>query len=544
MLPPAKTLLTLALLALATPDQTTHAADITPIPPDKLHPGMTDAQLLDAVQRTTFRYFWDYAQPDSGLARERWRPKPWPNITTGGSGFGLMATLVATERAWITRDDALARMEQILTFLANADRFKGAWPHWIDGRTGKTNRFSPKDDGADLVETSFLVAGLLTVRQYFSAQTPRETTLRNTITTLCDAVRWSEFVSDDNRLRWHWSPNYGWDKKLAIGGYNEALITYVLALGATTHPIKPDTLETGWYGRRYLRQQEFYGYPLKIGPRDGGPLFFAHYSFLGLDPRQLEDRFVNYWRHNTAQTLSNRAYCLEGAPPDYHYSQRAWGITASSGPDRYFAHSPDKDIGAIAPTAAISSIPYTPYFSMQALRGFCFDPIHRGRLWSDLGLRDAFSLQRDWYADTTLSIDQGPIIVMIENYRTGLIWKLLMQAPEIVRGLELGNLRKRGGDSGFVFAVPEAKTKTVSLMRHPDTGNYTIDLWIAKEGQPTRVDLLNEDMTHFRTLVDTPTRRAGVFTFSLDGKFPPATYHLRYQTEGKTIQTLRIRLEP
>ncbi|MHB8900494.1 MAG: glucoamylase family protein [Thermoguttaceae bacterium] len=393
----------------------------------------SDALLLDKIQRRTFNYFWEFGHPDSGMARER---SQWADIvTTGGSGFGVLATLVAAERGWVTRDEAIGRLEKIVGFLETADRFHGAWPHWLDGRTGKVVPFSAQDDGADLVETAFLVQGLLTAPEYFAAPSPRQAGLRQRITKLWAEVEWDWFTQGQEVLYWHWSPTYGFQMNLPIRGWNEGLIVYVLASASPTHPIDPAVYHKGWaQDGRMVNEKLYRDIKVPVGQPEGGPLFFAHYSFLCLDPRNLKDRYADYWQQNVSHTRVNYHSCVNDAEEEFQYSDSCWGLTASDGPWGYLAHSPGTgDNGTISPTAALSSMPYTPEESLRAARWF--DADFGDRLWGPYGFYDAFNPKGGWVAPEHLAIDQGPIIVMIENYRTGLLWDTFMKAREVQSGL-------------------------------------------------------------------------------------------------------------
>ena len=406
---------------------------------------LSDEALLDTIQYTTFRYFWDGAEPVSGMARERYHmdgvyPQDDKNVvTSGGSGFGLMALIVGIERGFITRQEGIGRLEKIIGFLETSDRFHGAWPHWLHGETGKVKPFSTKDNGGDLVETAYLVQGLLTVRQYLERPDPVEAGLQDRITALWEGVEWDWYQQGEPVLYWHWSPEYGWEMDHKITGYNECLITYILAASSETHPIPSEAYHQGWArGGEINARQVQYGLLLDMehrGDREyGGSLFWAHYSYLGLDPRNLEDVYSDYWRHNVNHTLINHHYCRENPKGYKGYSDHCWGLTASYSIDGYAAHSPSRDLGVISPTAALSSFPYSPEESMKAAR-FFYDSLGT-RLLGPFGFFDAFSLEHDWFPEKYLAIDQGPIVVMIENYRSGLLWDLFMETREIREGLK------------------------------------------------------------------------------------------------------------
>ena len=409
---------------------------VTAIDSSRKFPLISDDNLLTLVQQQTFKYFWDFGHPVSGLARER--NTSGETVTSGGSGFGIMSLIVGIERGFITRAQGLARMQTIVGFLKNtAQKFHGAFPHWLNGTSGVVIPFSQKDNGADLVETSYLMMGLLTARQYFTGADASETNLRNDINTLWNGVEWNWFrQNNQNVLYWHWSPNYNWEMNHPIRGWNECLITYVLAASSTTYGIPASVYTSGWAGNGtngFINGNTYYGYQLPLGPNLGGPLFFAHYSFLGIKPAGLNDVYANYLLQNTNHTKINYSYCVANPQNRYGYSDSVWGLTASDIPSGYAASSPTNDLGVIAPTAALSSFPYTPTESMKALKFFYY--VLGDKLWGEYGFKDAFSLKDTWFANSYLAIDQGPIIVMLENHRTGLLWNLFTSCPEVRAGM-------------------------------------------------------------------------------------------------------------
>lgn len=407
-----------------------------------------DDSLLTLVESRTFQYFWDGAEPTSGAARERFHvDNDYPDndkniVTSGGSGFGVMALLVGMERNFITRQQGLERLTKIVNFLEGADRFHGAWPHWMNGETGKVKPFGQKDDGGDLVETAYLLQGLLCVRQYFREGSEEEKALAARIDKLWKDVEFDWYrKGNQNVLYWHWSPKYKWEMNFPVEGYNECLIMYVLAAASPTHGVPAEVYHEGWARKGDIRNDSShrqYGFHLDLkhngAQQFGGPLFWSHYSFLGLDPRKLKDRYADYWTHNKNHTLINYTYCVENPKHFKGYGEDCWGLTASYSVRFYAAHSPAEDLGVISPTAAISSIPYTPEQSMKALRHFYFDL--GDKYFGPYGFYDAFSIDANWYKPWYLAIDQGPEIVMIENYRSALLWNLFMSCPEVKAGLD------------------------------------------------------------------------------------------------------------
>ena len=447
-------LLIIALLTVFTScDNTTQQ---TTLPEEVSEPDdISDDSLFTLVQERTFQYFWDGAEPNSGMARERYHVDGvYPQddrhiVAVGGSGFGVMAIIVGMERNFISFDEGVQRLQRIVNFLENADRFHGVWPHWINGETGEVKPFSPRDDGGDLVETAFMAQGLIAARQFLRQH--KETELADQIDRLWRDIEWDwHRRGGENVLYWHWSPNHGWAMDFPLEGYNEILITYILAASSPTHGIPAEVYHEGWArGGEITSDQTTYGYDLILShngsPEYGGPLFWAHYSYLGLDPQGLEDRYADYWELNRNHTLINRQWCVEN-PDNYEgHGPKNWGLTASytrrdDGSVGYAAHHPGRDRGVITPTAALSSFPYTPEYSMEFMRNL-YDN-YRDQVFGPYGFYDAYSLEYDWFPQRYLAIDQGPIVVMMENHRSGLIWDLFMSAPEIQDGL-----RKLGFES-------------------------------------------------------------------------------------------------
>lgn len=400
---------------------------------------LTDGALLDWVQRETLKYFTDFAHPASGMARERSNVVPGYHydldcVTTGGTGFGIMAMVAGAEHGWLSKDELRDKVTKIVDFLEKSDRFHGAFPHFLDGNTGKTIPFSPKDDGGDLVETSFLMMGLISARQYLQSD-PAAANLRSRITQMYEGVEWDWYTNGKKELYWHWSPNHGFGMNLPITGWNECLVTHVLAAASPTHGVSKDIYEDSWTrGRDFINGNSYDGTILPLGPDKGGPMFFAHYSFMGLNPKKLEDAHANYFEQNRAHALINHKQAVDNPNGFKGYSKDCWGLTACDSHEGYGAYSPTNDKGVIAPTAALGSFPYTPQESLAALRHF-HDKLG-SKIIGDYGFVDAFSEEHNWVAKSNLAIDQGPIVVMIENYRSGLLWNMFMSAPEVQAGLK------------------------------------------------------------------------------------------------------------
>lgn len=430
-----------ALSACSTPSPTTIKGEVVSRP-QKFE---SDGDFLTYIQKVHFNYMWDGAEPTSGLARERIHmdgvyPENDENIvTTGGSGFGIAGLIVAIERGFIPRAEGVKRFQKIVDYLAKADRFHGMWPHWMNGPTGKVKPFGQKDNGGDLVESAFLMESLLCARQYFSNGNTQEQALSKKIDTLWREMEWSWYLNGKDVLYWHWSPSYGWEMNFPLEGYNECFIAYILAASSPTHPIPASAYHNGWArGGAIVSQAAPYGLPLQVkhngAEQYGGPLFWAHYSFIGLNPHGLKDKYADYLAVTQNQARVNYLYCVQNPGGFKGYSDSCWGLTASYSVDGYRAHAPyHEDVGVITPTAALSSFPYTPDESLKALKYFYFNL--GDKVWGKYGFYDAFSQKDSWYPQRYLAIDQCTIVPMIENYRTGLLWKLFMSCPEVQQGL-------------------------------------------------------------------------------------------------------------
>ena len=417
---------------------------------------MTDSALLTMVQQACFRYYWEGAEPVSGLALEN-IPGRHNMIASGASGFGLMALLVGTERNFITRQQATGRLLQTIRFLEKAQTFHGAFSHFIDGPTAAAEPFFGKrDNGGDLVETAFLMQGLLAARAYFTRNDPQEKDIRSRLTALWQKVEWDWYrkTPDSKFLYWHWSPDQTWVINHRLIGWNETMITYLLAMASPSHPVPGSLYYSGWAtrdsigqdyrdgwgatkeGALYSNGNTYCGIKLDVGVSNGGPLFFTHYSFMAVDPHLITDKYTNYYQNNRNIALINYRYCVENPHKFAGYGDSCWGLTASDGPEHYSPDEPRfyRDEGKITHTGAISSFPYTPAESWAALKNYYYN--YGKFLWGEYGFRDAFSLSENWCSQSYMGLNQAPMVVMIENYRTGLIWKIMAKDPDVQQSLK------------------------------------------------------------------------------------------------------------
>ena len=413
---------------------------------------LTDEELLDMLQEAAFRYYWEASGTRTGMAHEN-LPGDDRIVATGATGLGISALVAAVHRKFITRDQGLERLEKIISFLERAPRYHGAWSHYYNDETGETMPlFGMYDNGGDIIETSYVIQGLLTARGYFDRKDARERSLRERITVLWEAVEWDWFrmTPDSPFLYWHWSPQWGYQIQHPLIGFNETVPTYLLAIASPTHPVPASMYYSGWAsqeknaqdyrqgwsgspdGRLYANGNTYYGIKLDVGVSTGGPLFFIHYIFMGFDPRELRDRYTDSYFENSRRIAEiNRAYCIANPKGFEGYGANAWGLTASFGLNGYTTPAPDQwnDEGTITLTGALSSFPYTPEASMAAFKHFYREL--GAELWGIYGPRDNYNPSQQWLAFHYMGLNQAPIVAMVENHRSGVLWRAFMSNPEI-----------------------------------------------------------------------------------------------------------------
>ncbi len=431
----------------------------------------SDEELLDMVQQYTFRYFWEGAHQATGMILERSNGNG-RTAASGATGMGLMALILGHEREYRSQEEIKDRILMILEFLANCDRHHGAWSHWYNANTYETQPFSEKDDGGDIVETSYVAAGLIALKNYFSGSDTKSTLIREQADQLWREIEWTWYQNGENVLYWHWSPNYNFEMNMKVRGWNECLVTYIMAASSPTYPISKEVYTNGWARNGgIVNERNFYGYDISLSPDYGGPLFFTHYTHLGINPHGFSDEYADYWQEYVNTAKIHHAYAVENPMNHESYSDSCWGLTASDDPEGYTAHRPwYNDNGTISPTAALGSMPYTPEETIKALKYFYRE---RGAdLFGKYGFYDAFNDNLDWVAESYLGIDQGPIVVMIENYRTGLLWNNVMADEEVQAGLD---------KLGFEYQVSTNTTRIAAdelfeIYPNPAGNHFYIDL--------------------------------------------------------------------
>ncbi|MEI2725462.1 MAG: glucoamylase family protein [Verrucomicrobiota bacterium] len=446
------------------------------------HAFASDDEFLDYVQQCHFDYFWYLANPRNGLIPDRSTTNSPCSIAA--VGFGLTAIGIGVDHGWISRTQGVARVLTTLNTFLNGPQgpsssgtigYKGWFYHFLDMNTALR---SPSTELSS-IDTTLLLAGILYAKQFFDATNTDETTIRAMADAIFSRVDWNWMAQGTNVVSMGWFPSSGFIPNNWVG-YNEGLHLYCLGLGAPTNPL-PASAWTRWtsgyvwstnYGQAYVP------FP---------PLFGHQYSHCWIDYRHTADAYMNgrnstYFQNSRRATLAQRAYCITNPSGRVGYSSNVWGLTACDGPSGYAARGAppaENDDGTIAPTAAGGSIAFTPEFSLPTLRYFYTQ--YRPRIWTAYGFRDAFNLGAQWYGSDELGIDQGPIVIMIENYRTQRVWRRFMRNPEVQRGLE------RAGFVPLAFTKPALQMLTeqsaVSL-----TWNALVDRAYQVEYSP---DLVN-----------------------------------------------------
>jgi hypothetical protein len=433
---------------------------------------LDDEAFLDLVQRTAFDYFWYETNPANGLIKDRSSDPSLSSIAA--VGFGLSALTVGIDRGWISREAGRARVLTTLTFLWNsphgpepdATGYKGFYYHFLDMQTGRRDG----DSELSTIDTALLLGGVLHVQQYFDQADATEDQIRALADAIYRRVEWPWMQVRAPKVCHGWTPErgfllYDW------GGYNEAMILYLLALGSPTFPIHPEAW-AAWTSS--YAWETHYGHAFVVFP----PLFGHQYSHVWVDFRDIQDPYMrdkglDYFENSRRATLANRAYAIANPHGWADYGENVWGLTASDIPSSYRARGAppgESDDGTITPTAVGGSLVFTPRESLAALRYMY--TTYRTRLWGPYGFKDAFNPSIKWFASDYLGIDQGPFVLMLENYRTGRIWNVLMPHAAIQRGL------KRAG------FMPVTATKKVQTI--PDIAPLTLQP-VAQPAHPDRV---------------------------------------------------------
>jgi len=514
--------------------------DFTASPPsasvDATTHGMSDDEWMDMAEEAAFRYFFQGAHPAWGLARDRYSGGDL--ISTGGTGLGLMALVAGAERGYAPRARLAARVRRILEFYATtATTYHGAFSHYLNGSTGAS--IAADADGlmrGDIVETSYLVMGALTARQYFDGSEADEVAIRSFATQIWEGVDWNAYRQTPDAIYWLWGPAAGWSLSFPVAGWNECLIVYLLGIASPTHPVPASCYHQGWsrYGAM-VNGNTYFGYVLPLGASFGGPLFFAHYSFMGFDPRGRRDVYANYFLQNRNHTLINRAYCAANPNQRAGFSADIWGLTACDGPSSYVVNFPYNEEGTIAPTASLSSMPWTPQESLDALRAM-YRLYGRG-LYGPFGFRDSFNPGAQWYDPDYIAIDQAPIAAMIENARSRLLWNLFMSNPEVQPALDaIGFVED--GTIDVVSGPPHAGTALAppSIRPNPCRGQteFAFDVPAAGRVRLTLLDLQGREVVR---LLD-EGHAAGPRLARWDGRdargapVPPGIYLARLEADG------------
>ncbi|MDM7914397.1 MAG: glucoamylase family protein, partial [Candidatus Eisenbacteria bacterium] len=503
---------------------------------------LTNEALLDTLQRTAFDFFWNEANPANGLIKDRSTPGSACSIAS--VGFGLSAILIGIDHGWITRDEGRARILTTLETFWNGPQgtapdgmigYKGLFYHFLDMNTATRTW----DCELSTIDSALLFAGILDAREYFTTDDPVDVQVRTLADSLYYRADWNFFRNGNPGILMGWRPGTGFAGFGQWVGYNEAMILYILAIGSPTHPVPASSWNTWTSGYHWQTQ---YGYTYVIFP----PLFGHQYSHCWIDFRYIQDahmrgRGITYFENSRRATLAQRNYCIANPFGHIGYGANLWGITACDGPDGYAAHGappPQNDDGTIAPTAPAGSIPFTPDESLAVLQNL-YDN-YRAMLWGPYGFRDAFNLDRGWWDTDYIGIDQGPIVLMIENYRTGAVWERIERNGDVQWGLHLAGFDVATGVAGATAASPR-------LLLHPASPNpLTSDSELAFElPAPGRAVLTLVDVTgrECATLLDA-SLPAGSHVARIDpSRLPSGIYYARliFGHEARATRCLVLR---
>ena len=472
---------------------------------DNSYSPVTVKAMMDEQQKKIISLFYEGADPTTGMAYNN--PKYKETLTTGASGMGVMCIVAGVERGWIDRAAGAEHIAKMTRFLKKATRFEGAWSHWYY-TNGAPYPFGNQVAAGEIVETAFMMGGLLTACEYFTGNSDAEKEIRENTQYFWETINWKKFIKGD-KLYWIWhSDKVGQNNELELQmiGWNECLLIYILGMAAPDHLKIPQSIySTSWKGWNFATpSRKTYGYLMPLGTEYGGSLFLSQYSFLGLDPRLMEDNDVYYWTQNVSHTMINRHYCIFEAPAEYNYSELNWGLTACGGcgsNSDYKGRRPfQDDDGVIAPTASISAYPFTPFYSTQVMFNMSKN---FPNLNGEYGFSISYSPSEKSVGTDYLAMEHAPMAIMIENYRTGLIWNLLMKNEYVQKGLQLAGMKSQPNyQPGFYLAMINTATEVYDMMRHPDSENYEINFYTTNAGNGTLKisNMMNEIV--FDTRVD------------------------------------------
>ncbi len=504
----------------------------------------TTAALVDTVQHTGVMYFWEQANPANGLVKDRSTAGSPASIAA--TGFGLSALCVGVDHGWLTREQVKGRVLTTLnTFWTGPQSsaasgtigYKGLYYHFLDMNTATRTW----DSELSTIDTALLFAGILDTKMYFTGADSQEVLIRQLADSIYYRADWNFARNFNQGILQGWKPGTGFGGFGQWVGYNEAMILYILALGSPTHPV-PTTAWSKWTSN-YL-WQTLYGQSFLICP----PLFTHQYSHCWIDFSGMQDNYMraqssNYAENSRRATLAQHSYCIANPGAWTGYSDSLWGLTASDDPFGYAAHGAppsQSDNGTITPTAGLSSIVFTPELSVPLLHNLWDN--WRATTWGPYGFKDAFNPYYGWVDTDYLGIDQGPIVLMMENYRNGSVWARTYQNLDLRTGLA------RAGFTGSNTGVEPGALAGVSLAGvapNPLSGTGTVRYRLPQPGH-VRLDLYDLRGRHLQSLLDAD-RPAGEQSIALTaGDLAAGVYYVRLTTDQGSASTrfVRVRQAP
>ena len=487
--------------------------------------------LLDSLQYTAFQYFWNEANPSNGLIKDR--STTWSPCSIASLGFGFSAICIGINNGWVSREEGRGRILTALETLWNGPQgsgpdgymgYRGLYYHFLDMNTGTR----VWDCEVSTIDTALLFAGILDAKQNFSTSDPLDVEVRALADSITYRADWDFFRNLRPGIALAWWPETGFSPHQWIG-YNEAMILYIIALGSPTHPV-PESAWSTWTSGYSWRSH--YGYSYVNFP----PLFGHQYSHCWIDFRFIQDdymrgRGITYFENSRRATYAQRAYCIDNPGGWTGYGENLWGLTAGDGPDGYKARGappPQNDNGTIAPTAAGGSVPFAPEIAIPALKNMY--ETYRDDLWSTYGFKDGFNLSLNWWGPDYIGIDQGPIILMIENHRNRSVWSRMMLNPDIQRGLERAGFDLATGADELAVSAPGP---FVLFQNSPNPFAESTSIRFSLE-RPGKVLLNLTDVTGREVvrLVD-GAREAGTHTVTLDeDRLASGVYYYNFRYNG------------
>ena len=496
---------------------------------------LDDSTFLDLLQRSAINFFWQEANSSTGLIRDS--SAPHVPSSTASVGFGITALCIGIDRGWLPRENVRQRILTTYRTLWKTPQgreaqgrcgYKGLYYHFLNMSTATREWNSELSD----IDTALLFAGILYGKEYFDGEHPDEVEIRALADSIYYRADWEWMRNYQPGLTLEWTPERGFANGW-WAGYNEMMIMYILGLGSPTHPL-PEITWKNWCSGYVWKAQYGYEY-VNFAPLFGHQFSHCWIDFRGIQDDYMRKKGIDYFENSRRATYAAQAYCIDNPKKWKGYGEFVWGITPSDGPNGYAARGAppaENEDGTISPTAVGASIAFAPEICLPTLK-YWYDT-YRSLLWGAYGFRDAFNLQKNWWSSFVIGIDQGPIVIMIENYRSGKVWRTFMKNTDVRRGLHRAGFRATG--TGVKTGSTSQPDAVLLLRSYPNPCNDTTALeYVLPHAGSIRLMLYDVSGRTVRTLFS-GWKEAGQHRELLSsGRLASGLYFCRLEAEGQSV---------